>query len=217
MISKVITLTGVQESVKVAERCIKSARHHGVEVVVFNAVTPKLSKELASENKVVVHSFREKYSRYRNALAAFMSHFCLWKECVESKQPFLILEHDAVFLNDIPQVFMGDIINLGAPSYGKFNIPSTIGEGPLESKTYFPGAHAYYITPKGARELIGKAKKDARPTDIFINKESFPDLKEVYPWPIEARDTFTTIQREDGIQAKHSFMKTGKMEILDVQ
>lgn len=216
MISKVITLTNLTESVKVATRCIVSAQHYGIEVEMFNAITPKNAIDLAESNKVAIHSFREKYSRYKNALAAFMSHYLLWNECVNTGQNYLILEHDAVFVSDIPQIFRGDIVNLGAPSYGKFDTPRILGEGPLTSKTYLPGAHAYYITPRGATQLIVKAKQDARPTDVFINKNSFPDVKEIYPWPIEARDSFTTIQREDGVQAKHTFLKTGKMDILNV-
>ena len=33
-----------------------------------------------------------------------------------------------------------------------YNMPR-IGEGPLTSKAYFPGAHAYCVSPKGAEQL----------------------------------------------------------------
>jgi GR25 family glycosyltransferase involved in LPS biosynthesis len=108
-------------------------------------------------------------------------------------------------VSPLPNVFHGDIVNLGKPSYGKWNTPTFLGEGPLTSKAYFPGAHAYYITPKGAQQLIDQAYIDAGPTDIFINKSHFNDLKECYPWPAEAKDSFTTIQNEIGCQAKHNY------------
>jgi glycosyl transferase family 25 len=216
MIAKVITLMNMPQSFKYAKRCVESAAAYGVQVEYFDAVTPKTVDKLVYEHDIDTRFFKEKWSRYKNALAAFTSHYSLWEECFRRQVNYLILEHDAVFVNDIPTFLRGDIVNLGEPSYGQFKTPEKLGEGPLVSKPFLPGAHGYYITPQGAKELILQAKKMARPTDIFINSSSF-NVTEYYPWPIKAKDTFTTIQREDGIQAKHSFLKTGKMDILNVR
>ena len=43
------------------------------------------------------------------------------------------------------------------------------------------------------------------PTDVFLNIETFPFLEEYYPWPVEVRETFTTIQRKEGCLAKHMY------------
>ena len=139
----------------------------------------------------------------------------MWKECAESKTPYVVLEHDAIFVDSLPNFILGDIVNLGAPSYGRYNTPTYIGEGDLVSKPYLPGAHAYYITPKGARQLIEQAQVMAKPTDVFINVNKFK-IGEYNPWPVKALDSFTTIQKTEGIKAKHSYMKTGKMDIIDV-
>jgi len=216
MIAKVITLQNVPESVKVAERCINSAKNYGVQVSKFNAITPETYHHVIDENEINVDHFKEVYSRYENALSAFCSHFSLWKECLTSRSPYLILEHDAVFMDTLPNFFFGDIVNLGEPSYGRYISPPYIGEGPLISKPYLPGAHCYYITPKGAKSLINGAKVMAKPTDVYIRKEVF-DINEYNPWPVKAVDSFTTIQKEEGIHAKHSFMQTGKMDIIDVR
>ena len=40
---------------------------------------------------------------------------------------------------------------------------------------------------------------------VFLNINTFPFLEEHYPWPVEARDSFTTIQSEMGCRAKHNF------------
>jgi len=212
---KVITLQNVPQSVKVADRCIKSAKRYGVEVSKFNAITPSTHQKVVDENNINTDHFREIYSRYENALSAFCSHFSLWKECAESKTPYVVLEHDAVFVDSLPNFLLGDIVNLGAPSYGRYNTPTYIGEGELVSKPYLPGAHAYYITPKGARQLITQAKIEAKPTDVFIRTDKFT-IGEYNPWPVKAQDSFTTIQKNEGIQAKHSYQKTGKMSIIDV-
>lgn len=206
MKSYVITIMDNEKSVSAATRCIQSAKRFGVTVEKHKAYTPLDSPiAIASKKEIPIERFEEKYSRFENCLAAFLSHYSLWEKCLEDREPFLILEHDAVFVNQLPAIFKNPIVNVGKPSYGRYNIPQTLGEGPLISKRYFPGAHAYYIEPAGALALIDRAKTDAGPTDIFINLDHFPYLQEYYPWPVEARDNFTTIQNEAGCQAKHNY------------
>jgi len=47
----------------------------------------------------------------------------------------------------------------------------------------------------------------ACPTDLYICNKNFPFVNEYYPWPVEARDSFTSIQTETGCLAKHSYQK----------
>lgn len=216
MIAKVITLMDMPQSLKYAKRCIKSGAAYGIHIEHFHAITPKTVDKFIYDEEIDTRFFREKWSRYKNALAAFSSHYSLWKESFRRQTPYLILEHDAVIINDIPTFLRGDIVNLGEPSYGAWSMPEKLGEGPLVSKPFFPGAHGYYITPEGAKQLILRAKALAKPTDVFIHRDTF-ELSEYYPWPVKAKDTFTTIQREEGIQAKHTYLKTGKMDILNVR
>lgn len=204
----VITIMDTEQSVQAAKRCIRSGEKHGIEIEMFDAVTPRNTnlKEMLEKEGISQKGFEEVYSRLDNCTAAFLSHYSLWKKAIELKEEVTIFEHDAVVVNTIPE-FMSynDIINIGKPSYGKFNNPWFVGVGPLMSKPYFPGAHAYRVTPKGARALVKQAKKAARPTDVFLNLQTFPNLQEYHPWPVEARDSFTTIQRERGCLAKHSY------------
>ena len=209
MKASVITITDNDRSRQVADRCIWSGRKNGIEIAYFTAFTPASDPvKIAEGEGIPLDKFREKYSRFENCLSAFLSHYWLWKVTSVGTEPHLIFEHDAVVLDPIHPALVGDIVNLGKPSYGKFNTPMTLGEGPLVSKPYFPGAHGYYITPKGAQQLINKAKTSAGPTDIFINTNNFSDLREYYPWPVEARDSFTTIQNETGCLAKHNYGET---------
>ena len=75
-----------------------------------------------------------------------------------------------------------------------------------------PGAHAYMIKPSGAKALMEKAKTVAGPTDVFMNLKNFPWMEEYYPWPAEAHDSFTTIQKTEGCLAKHNY--NGKYKII---
>ena len=98
----------------------------------------------------------------------------------------------------------------GASGYTMFNngqSSSIIGTNPLTSKRYFPGAHAYRLNPRGAKQLVERARLEASPTDIFLNLDTFPFLQEYYPWPVEVRESFSTIQKTEGCLAKHMYSK----------
>ena len=203
----VITIKDLPKSVEAATRCIQSA--FPMKVDMFDAITPKDNPlEILEKEGLPLETFREKYSYLENCVSAFLSHYSLWKKCVEDNEEYMIFEHDAVCVGEIPEFIMYDkVINLGAPSYGKFNTPSQLGVNPLTSKAYFPGAHAYRLKPKGAKELIARAKIDPCTTDVFLRLDRFPWLQEYYPWPCIAKDEFTTLQNTNGIQAKHGYAK----------
>ena len=203
----VITITENPQSVEAADRCIESAAKFGVQVSKFKANTPNNIDihQFFRENSIGDRYFHEEYSRLENCMAAFSSHYTLWKECIKANTPFLILEHDAFFVDKLPVVTRGHIVNFGKPSYGNFKIPNFVGESKMFSKDYLPGAHAYKITPVAANELVIRSTFDAGPTDLYIHNGRFPFITEYYPWPVEVRETFTTIQRKMGCYAKHQY------------
>ena len=210
----VITIESHKGSQQVANRCIKSGEKYGIRIEKWKATTPHdMPIDKLMTDKVNIVGLHETYSRIANCAAAFHSHYSIWKNAVETQEMHMIFEHDAVIINDIPKTIQFDkVVSLGAPSYGKYNTPSRLGVGPLVSKKYFPGAHGYIVKPDGAKLLIEQAKKIARPTDVFLNTDYFPWLEEYYPWPVEARDSFTTIQNENGCYAKHSYGETYRVE-----
>ncbi len=206
----IITIKDIERSEQTARRCIKSGMRHGMNIDTYDAITPRNTNvyRMMEAEELDTSGFIEHYSRLENCIAAFLSHYSLWKKCIEDKVTYTIFEHDAFILQPISDTLLFDkVISLGKPSYGRYATPA-IGASLLTSKRYFPGAHAYRITPAGARALIKQAKLHAQPTDVFLNKESFPFLQEYYPWPVEARDSFSTIQNPAGCYAKHSFGET---------
>lgn len=212
----IITIQDNTRSIESANRCIESAKRYNIDIQKFEAVIPgDYMHDIIEVKKLDVSSFSNKYSRVDNAIACFCSHYMLWEKCRDSKENMLILEHDAYFVNEIPNnLNFHYLMNVGKPSYGKFKIPTYLGKNKLTSKEYLPGAHAYIITPEFASILIEKAKVGAFEADIFINNNNFPGmLEEFYPWPVEARDSFTTIQKTRGCLAKHNY-KEGEYEII---
>ena len=76
----VITIMDNPESVKAADRCIKSAEKVGIQVEKFPAVTPdKDPLWYARKKNIPIKNFEEKYSRFENCVSAFLSHFYLWE------------------------------------------------------------------------------------------------------------------------------------------
>ena len=204
----VITIADNPESVKIAERCIKSARKFGIEVENFWAMTPDQDPLLVAVREgIPTEPFKERFSRFENCLSAFISHYTLWKRCLEEKVPVLVFEHDAVVKGSIPNVPYKGVLSLGAPSYGKFNTPPFMGVSKLMSKEYLPGAHAYMVKPSAAKKMILAAKSHPAPTDLFICNKNFEFVEEYYPWPVDADDTFSTIQNVQGCNAKHGYQK----------
>ena len=203
---KVITIRNFRPSEDVSERCIKSASNYGVTVEKYNAITPNHKPMQILKNEgIQTDKFGEIWSRTSRAASAFLSHYFLWKECVETNEEYTIFEHDAVVIAPLPlNVKYNLMMSIGAPSYGKYKIPPILGVNKLISKQYFPGAHAYMLKPKAAKHLVDQAKLEAMPTDVFLHNNRFPWLEEYYPWPVVAKDSFTTIQNENGIRAKHS-------------
>jgi len=180
--------------------------------MLFDAITPRDEPvEMLEDFGIAPNKFDEKYSRNLNCISAFLSHYSLWKMCAEGTENFVIFEHDAVLIDSVPTTPFHYVMNIGAPSYGKWNTPSLLGVNPLTTKRYFPGAHAYMLTPAGAKLLVENAPLYAKPTDVYLNLDTFPWLQEYYPFVAEARDSFTTIQVEDGCLAKHNWKEGYKI------
>ena len=196
----------IEESIKAAGRCVESAQQFGIRVETFLGYTPDDKPiQIAEDLKLPLNNFQEKYSRYERCVAAFLSHRRLWDFSAHNNEEVLIFEHDAVVVDNIPDVPYRGVLSYGHPSYGKWVTPSTLGVNKLVSKEYLPGAHAYRVKPEAAKVMLETAKTHAGPTDLFIRNELFSFIDEYYPWPVVVRESFSTIQNETGCLAKHGY------------
>ena len=211
------TVFEIPESVKMAERCVESGKQFGVDVELFPSTYKDNYEHELERQGLKVAKFDETYSNIDAVVANFCTQYRIWMEIFYSREPGIVLEHDAVFTSSIPPIVTNakaDIINLGKPSYGKFRSMNKPGIYPMFSKTggYIPGAHAYYITVAGANQLIEKARQlGASPCDLFLSKSNFPSIAEIFPWCVEADDEFTTIQKSKGCIAKHNYNEAYKI------
>ena len=210
----VITLLDMPESVAVANRAIESAQRHGISAEIFPATGKTGARAELERLGVRVQRLDPALSNSDAVLGLFVSSFRIWQKIAEALDYGIIVEHDAVFTAPLPDLRgKGDIVNLGKPSWGSYNIKTAPGVYELYSKSpqpglgvVMPGAHAYFVSKAGARRLMQRAlESGASPCDLFLNNLAFPDIREIYPWIAVAVDSFSTIQKQRGSTAKHNY------------
>ena len=110
----IIRISSNEDSVRSVKQTIQSAKDVGYKepIEIFEAIKPNEWKSiLPYEN--TFHN----YARPDNVGACFASHYLLWKECIKLNEPILILEHDAIFKTNIPDIDFNMCVNFGRPSY----------------------------------------------------------------------------------------------------
>ena len=206
MRSFVIAIVGHQKSMRAAECCIRSGRVFDLEIEIYPAITPKDDlPALLSAEGIHYDDPNGHGSHKPAAIACFLSHYFLWKRAAATNEKINIFEHDAVLLDHMPDCNYQHAINWGTPSYGQWKQPRLIRVNPLTSRDYFPGTHAYGVTPEGAKLFISHAQVRAMAVDCYLSIKNFPSLQEYYPFIAEVRDHFTTIQKRRFCTEKHSY------------
>ena len=221
----VITIVDLPQSVSSAEKTILSGTQHGFpDIEMFTAITPQKNDphELFKKEKLDPKIFlKNDFSRVESAMSCFLSHYFLWKKCIELNTPIAIFEHDAIFTTQFDHS-LGERIrsacNIGRPSFGNFKKSKKTGVQPLFSKKYFPGAHGYIVAPYGAKQFTRYAQVfTPKPTDVFLNKETFSELQEHNPYFVEVQESFSTVQVEKGCKAKYAYQRNpDKYDIIEL-
>ena len=192
----IISISTNTDSVQSTQQAIKSAQKVGYiePIQIFDAILPHEWKSiLPNDNNNFWH-----YPRPDSVGACFASHYLLWKTCIELDEPILILEHDAIFVDNIPNIDFEMCINFGRPSYirplhMKYEIPLD-GKQQLQ-QINFLGHHAYAIKPAAATILCEDVHtRELKPNDIWLDTISYPWLEEYRPYPVWADTDFSTVQ-----------------------
>lgn len=221
----VITLREDKDSQQGADDCIASAN---IPVEKFYAVTPTEVVEqmnaynlqwnypwngqqfLDMQTGLIKTGYQT--ADLRKRMACFLSHYKLWKGCVESKEDFVILEHDSHFEYDFePSIFEKTdktIIGLNRPQPGctpksdiyANKIRAQVPQGDnsrlkrrvvnipyvQEDQRHpagLPGNSAYYIKPAGAQHLLDLVNLyGAWPNDAIMCKQLMPGKLGIV-WP----------------------------------
>ena len=193
----IITIKNNKDSVRSTKQTIQSAKDVGYTepIEIFDAILPNQWKTILPYENTFWH-----YARPDNVGACFASHYLLWIKCIELGEPILILEHDAIFKENLPDIDFNMCVNFGRPSYIRpdhmIYVEPKDGLQPLHQLNFL-GHHAYAIKPEAA-ELFCKdvETRTLSANDVWINKDAYPWLEEYRPYPIWADTDFSTIQTE---------------------
>lgn len=223
----VITIPRHEYSDSMARRCISSAAKYGIQVEKFYGVTPDTVQDLLDQFDLYWTWANNNQSRsvcpktgltltpyrardVRTKIACSMSHYLLWRQCADTDEPMLILEHDAVFIGEMPDIEFEGAIQINDPRGGgyrgqwhsdqiiargipgvhplirKREIGSTIPDG-------FSGNSAYIIKPWAARKFVAAFHDlGVWPNDATICLQLFPWLQEYYPFVTQVEQTRST-------------------------
>jgi glycosyl transferase family 25 len=107
----------------------------------------------------------------------FLSHYYLWKKCVEINQPIVIWEDDIIITRGYNPVEFDEvlILALGHPTKSvRWMDLLEKPEGNAAALEYnspsMPGACGYAIKPEAAQKLLNKFSKTFTPADNAINR-----------------------------------------------
>jgi glycosyl transferase family 25 len=171
MKAKIITLKNNELSERVAKDCIEQAAKFGISVEIFNAING-LDYEQHLE-KLNVRPLKKFKKGKPGVYGCFLSHYYLWKECAESNEPYLVLEHDGFLIKPLPDNILDqfeDVLKLESenpysPEYENrlelikdndltYNIVEPYRDMNNGAGWYSVGAYAYIIKPQAAKKLI---------------------------------------------------------------
>jgi len=220
MRAHIITLLHSDTSCQGVEDCIKSSRQvdNDFEIEKFAAIDEWAVNPCMSNNNIewtypwegTKHDlyYGLELKAYPTAnparrMACFMSHYLLWKECSMGDEPFLILEHDALFTRKlVTEDFMYRrknwmdkpyIIGINNPLKATrksrefytavymearcdIMVPPTIDRWRVPQG--LAGNSAYIITPSAAKDVLEKVKTlGAWPNDALLCQQIFPYLR----------------------------------------
>ena len=227
----VITLKGNNYSTEKASMTITSALMIGhIDIDWYDAVPKDKAREVmesyglkwtwANNNKspAVCPITGLQQIPYYNAnldakIGCAMSHYELWKKCVEDDEIYLILEHDAVFVRPFPKELAdGDFKGIcqindpkGAGRRGRFLQqtmiennkegvnPKTLNIGGPLVPDGLVGNSAYVIKPHAAQELIDRFHElGVWPNDATMCIQLLPYLEEYYPFITKVEQDIST-------------------------
>lgn len=219
MKSFVITLPNNSYSQEITERCIQSAKKYNTKVEKFIGVSQEQSEDvmkshglkftwadgnkrkfICSKTKLLNFPYTAKH--IPSLLGCVMSHYLLWKKCIELNKPVLILEHDSIFIRELPKsIEFKGICQIndpdGATRKGRWwsEQMKTRGSIGVHEKTWITslqerhvpdglaGNSAYMIKPWAAQELLNKIDElGLWVNDALMCKQLFPYLEEYYPF-----------------------------------
>jgi GR25 family glycosyltransferase involved in LPS biosynthesis len=179
-------------------KCIESAKEFNYTVIPYPGIYGSDIDSLADKENIIVCKDLVHKVQSKGVMGCFLSHYYLWKKCVNLNIPIGVLEYDAAFLNELPTNILDlfeDYCNLDINRHKYFKLGKSAYSKELKktnkitvkllnenltkeknnvfsyvNKNHISGAHGYIIKPSGAKKLLNSVKiYGMMPADIQIN------------------------------------------------
>ncbi len=153
---------------------------------------PWTGHQLDIATGLIKTAYATKYPKKR--VACFLSHYTLWKKCVQLSESFIIFEHDAIVNREIPfddlEKSKYTVIGLNHPIGATRRAEKFYSEVLKSNESIVPvpkidndqipqglaGNSAYYIKPAGAQKLIDLVNQyGAFPNDAIMCRQLMPN------------------------------------------
>ena len=132
----VIHIPSSKISVKNSQEVIDSAKEIGkIDVELWEGQHRDSAFRKMYEKNMRLHRMTEweNYSYLDCIVGCFMSHFSLWEESARTNERIMILEHDAIFVNEYKDYYWDGIVNIGEPLWGNWFLKQEVGNAFGES------------------------------------------------------------------------------------
>ena len=107
---------GDKESQEPLQDAINSGKQFGINVIPYAGVYSKIDELIDKEQLKINPSGSHKVTRRgKGVLGCFLSHYFLWKKCIDTNTPLGVLEYDAIIVKPIPENILNqfdDYLNL---------------------------------------------------------------------------------------------------------
>lgn len=226
--SFIIRLDGNVISEKYSLDCALQAKKFNIEVEFFKAINGNEYQQHLRDLKIFP---KYKFKKERaGVFGCFLSHYYLWKKCLEENVSSLILEHDGYFIRPLPENILDqfdDVLKLDPydPYEKKYNDNILLSENTIDVQitnyynnkakgdekigtgNYLRGAYGYIIKPHAAEKLISWINSNGfLPADQQIGN-NITDIKVVTPGLIRLHPDYFNRIKELSL--------TGNPELLD--
>jgi hypothetical protein len=183
----VIAIKGHPISEAQLKDCLDSAKKFNWNVETFWGIDGrKITNDTWQDNQIQPRLDKPTMSRC-GVQGCFLSHWTLWKKCIELNEPIIILEHDAIIQSFWrPLELSLALIKLHRPYVGKkLKIDPDTGE-------WTKSGHAYCISVDHANILVSQTKKlGAIEVDILMGTKIIP-VNHLSPSWVERQNTYST-------------------------
>jgi len=202
----IIYLKEVQTTIDSALECKRTARQYGLDAWLMEGFTPSRADNFIKEQNLKPYLPGPKLYKIKwqkgGVRGCMISHYHVWKKCIELDQKIVVLEHDARVVSENYTQDFQDVLHLDGyrfaedPSRGEPIVEDFVNIRKGENQLM--GTYGYVIKPHAAKRLIQGAHEDGiTASDMFV-KDKYVRIQVVKPRAV-------IVQSQDSLTGDRSF------------